>query len=228
MPQLQEPRGPYPHKKWEYEATSDEQIHRAIKKMKLRKVMRPGTVPNSVFVHAREMLVPHLGPIFRATDMLKFYPDNWKLTETLVLKKPGKPDYTIAGVWRPIVLSNRYTRLLNRCKTEDLVLMCKKNGILPQNHFGGRPGRATTDSVHQLVKLVKDAWRKGEVTSLLCLDVKLAFPSTALDVLSHEMRQCGIPNRHVEWLERRLEGRKTSLVFDDFKSETFNITEGID
>ena len=84
------------------------------------------------------------------------------------------------------------------------------------------------DSVHLLVKLVKDAWRKGEVASLLCLDVKSAFPSTALDVLSHEMRQCGIPNGHVEWLERRLEGRKTSLVFDDFKSETFNITEGID
>ena len=200
--QLQGPRGPYPQQKWEYEATTDEQIHRAIKKMKPWKATRPGTVPNSVFIHAREMLVPHLGPIFRATDTLKFYPDDWKLTETPVLKKHGKPDYTIAGAWRPIVLSNGYARLLNGCKTEDLVFMCKKNRILPQNHFGGRPGRATMDLVHLLIKLVKDAWRKGEVTSLLCLDVKSAFPSTALDVLSHEMRQCGIPSRHVEWLER--------------------------
>ena len=108
------------------------------------------------------------------------------------------------------------------------MLMCEKTGILPQNHFGGRPGRATTDSVHLLVKTVKDAWRRGEVASLLCLDVKAAFPSAAMDVLLHEMRSCGISSGHAEWFERRLQGRKTTLVFDDFRSETFDIEEGID
>jgi hypothetical protein len=181
-----------------------------------------------VFIYTRELLVPHLGPIFRATDTLKIYPDDWKLTETPILKKPGKPDYTAAGAWRPIVLSNGLARLLNGCKTEDLVLMCEKTGILPMNYFEGRPGRATTDSVHLLVKTVKDAWRKGEVASLLCLDVKGAFPSAAVDVLLHEMRVCGVPSGHVEWFERCLQGRKTSLIFDDSKSETFNIEEGID
>ena len=112
-PQVPEPRELYPQEKWEYEATTDEQIHRAIRRMKPWKATRPGTVPNSVFVHARELLVPHLGPIFRATDTLKTYPDDWKLTETPVLKKPGKPDYAAAGAWRPIVLSNGYARLLN-------------------------------------------------------------------------------------------------------------------
>jgi ribonuclease HI len=221
-------REPYPQAKWEYTPTTDEQIHRAIKRMKPWKATRSGTVPNAVFVYARELLVPYLGPLFRATDTLKLYPDDWKLTDTPVLKKPGKPDYTIAGAWRPIVLSNGLARLLNGCKTEDLVLMCEKTGILPHNHFGGRPGRATTDSVHLLVKTVKDAWRKGEVASLLCLDVKAAFPSAAVDVLLHEMRMCGVPGGHVEWFERRLQGRKTSLIFDDYRSETFDIDEGID
>ena len=150
----------------------------------------------------------HLGLIFRATDVLRVYPEDWKLTETPILKKPGKSDYTSTGTWRPIVLSNEYARLLNSCKTKDLVLMCEKTGILPMNHFGGRPGRATTDSIHLLVKLVKDAWRKGEVASLLCLDVKAAFPSVAVDMLLQEMRECGIPLGHVEWFKRRLEGRK--------------------
>jgi hypothetical protein len=60
------------------------------------------------------------------------------------------------------------------------------------------------------------------------LDVKGAFPSAAVDVLLHEMRVCGVPSGHVEWFARRLQGRKTSLIFDDFKSETFDIEEGID
>ena len=159
---------------------------------------------------------------------MKLYPDDWKLMEMLVLKKPGKSDYTVAAAWRPIVLTNRMARLLNSCKMEDLVLMCEKTGILPPNHFGGRPGRATTDSVHLLVKTVKDAWRKGKVASLLCLDVKSAFPSAAVDVLLHEMRVCGVPRGHVEWFERKLQGRRMMLVFNDFKLDMFDIEEGID
>ena len=218
----------YPPAKWDYEPVTDEQIHRAVKKMKPWKATRSGTTPNSVFVHARELLVPHLGPIFRATDTLKVYPSDWKVTETPVLKKPGKADYMSPNAWRPIVLSNGYARLLNGCKTEDLVVMCEKTGILPPNHFGGRPGRATTDLVHLMVKTVKDAWRKGEVASLLCLDVKGAFPSTAVDVMKHEMRQHGVPVEHVEWLGRRLEGRQTLLMFDDYRSELFAIEDGLD
>ena len=176
--------------------------------MKPWKATQLGTIPNVIFIHAWELLVPYLGPIFRATDTLKLYPEDWKLTETPILKKPGKPDYMSMGAWRPIVLSNGYARLLNSCKTEKLVIMCEKSGIIPTNHFGGRPGRATTDSIHLVVKLVKDAWRRGEVTSLLCLDIKAAFPSVAVDMLLQEMRMCGIPEGHIGWFERRLEGRK--------------------
>ena len=60
------------------------------------------------------------------------------------------------------------------------MIMCKKTGVLLTNHFSGRPGRATMDSIHLLVKVVKDVWRKGEVALLLCLDVKVAFPSAAV------------------------------------------------
>ena len=126
--------------KWEYTPTTDEQIQRAIKQMKPWKVTQLGTIPNAVFIHARDILVLVLGPIFRATDSLKIYPEDWKLTEMPILRKPGKPDYTSIGAWRPMVLSNGYTRLLNSCKMEDLVIMCEKTRILPSNHFRGRPG----------------------------------------------------------------------------------------
>ena len=32
----------------------------------------------------------------------------------------------------------------------------------------------------------------------------------------------------MEWFKRRLEGRKTTILFDDFRSNMFNIKEGID
>ena len=60
-------REPYPQAKWKYKPVTDEQIYRAAKKMKPWKATRPGTIPNAVFIYAKELLVPHLGPLFRAT-----------------------------------------------------------------------------------------------------------------------------------------------------------------
>jgi hypothetical protein len=157
--------------------------------MKPFKASRRGTIPNSVLIHTREDLVPHLAPLFRVTNTLNYYPQEWSLTETLILKKPGKPDYTSPSAWRPIVLSDGMARLLNSCQTGDIVTMCKKHNLLPANHFGARPGRTTTDSLHMLMKTVKDAWQKGQVASTLFLDVKGAFPSVDIERLFHNMRK---------------------------------------
>src|ERR1700723_175242 len=127
-----------------------------------------------------------------------------------------------------MVLSSGHARLLNKCKTEDLVQNCEKLGILPKNHFGGRPGRSTTDSVHLLVQMIKDAWRKGLVVSVLFLYVKGAFPSVDIKRLVHNLRERGIPKEHTDWMLRRLEGRKTRLLFDDFKSRFLEIEGGLD
>ena len=114
------------------------------------------------------------------------------------------------------------------CQTEDIVTMCERFDILPANHFGARPGRTTTDSLHLLTKTVKDAWRVGKVASVLFLDVKGAFPSVAVDRLLHNMRMRGIPKEYTEWMERRLAGRQTVLVFDNHQTAQFAIENGLD
>ena len=52
------------------------------------------TVPKSFLKNTKHLLVPFIGPQFRATQYLDYYPPDWALTKTLALKKPGKPDYT--------------------------------------------------------------------------------------------------------------------------------------
>jgi hypothetical protein len=106
--------------------------------------------------------------------------------------------------------------MLNSSKTDDIVAHCERLGILPELHFGGQPGRSTTDSIHLLVQTIKDAWRKGLVVSVLLLDVEGAFPSVNIKRLMHNLRMMGVPKEHTEWMTRQLEGRKTTLTFDDF------------
>ena len=67
----------YPRPHWKFQNITDEQIHRTIRKLKPYKATRRGTAPNSVIINTREIIVPILGPIFRATNTLKYYPADW-------------------------------------------------------------------------------------------------------------------------------------------------------
>jgi hypothetical protein len=218
----------YPKPRWQFENISNDQIQRTIRKMRPYKATQRDTPSNVIFKYAGDLLIDYIGPIFRATFSTGSYPEGWATTETLVLKKPGKTDYMEPSAWRPIVLSNGMTRLLNTCVAEDIINKCESLGILLDRRFGGRLGRSTTDAIHLLVKEVKDAWRKGKVMSILFLDVKSAYPSVAVDWLIHNMHKRGIPEEYTNWMRRRMAPRRTTLTFDDYKSEQFGINNGLD
>ena len=218
----------YPPSAWEFVNIDETQIHRAIDKMQPHKGTRAGTWPNIVFQKTADDIVPHLTPIFRAVFDLETYHEDWAATGTLAHRKPGKADYTVPEAWRPIVLSSPYGRLLNSCVRDQVSTMAERKGILPSHHFGGRPGRNTTDALHLLLKVVWDAWRRGKVATVLSLDVKGAFPSTDVERLQHNMRTRGVPKEIVDYMGRRLACRKTQLIFDDYVSEEFVVDAGLD
>ena len=137
----------YPRPRWIFQNITDKQILHTIQKLKPYKATWRGRALNSVIINTKESMIPILGPLFCATNTIKYYLADWAKTQTLVLKKPGKPDYTTPGAWLPIVLSNCFARLLNSFQTEDIVTMCEHFNILPANHFGVRPGCTTTDSL---------------------------------------------------------------------------------
>jgi ribonuclease HI len=175
-----------------------------------------------------ELLIPFLGPIFRATFTLKAYPTCWKVSTTVVLQKPGKPDYTIPKAYRPIALTDTIAKVLSSCVADTIVYHTERLNLLPSTHFGGRPGRTTTDALQLMIGFIKDQWRKGNVVSTLFLDVKAAFPSVSVDRLIHNLRKRGIPKEYTDWIKVKMTGRKTILSFDDFKSALFNILNGCD
>ena len=74
---------------------------------------------------------------------------------------------------------------------------------------------------------IKDAWQKGQVTSILFLDMEGAFPNAVMDRLIHNLCKRRIPEAYVAFIQRILDGRRTQLKFDDFLSELISIRNGI-
>ncbi|KAL7281623.1 hypothetical protein ACG7TL_004940 [Trametes sanguinea] len=222
------PAGPYPKPLFRFKPISDAQVREAICALRSFKALGPDAIPNEVYRNCADTLSPILGTLFRATFTLSYYPDSWKTSDTIVLQKPGKSDYTVAKAWRPIALLDCMSKILSRCVADVLVFKAEKRSMLAHLRFGGRAGRTTTDSIHLVTKAVKDAWRPGDVASIVFLNIKSAFPAALPEWLYHNLCMRGVPVEYVAWLRIKLTGCKTRLRFDDFTSDLFDIVSGID
>jgi hypothetical protein len=168
--------------------TSDE-IHRNIRKLSPYKAPGPDGICNIVFKQCADLLVPFLLPIFNASISLRVYYQPWRQFTTVVLRKPGKPDYTVTKAYRPIALLNTTCKLLTAVIADQMTYYLERHQLLPATHFGGRPGRSTTDSLHLLEETIKNAWRTKKVASVLFLDIEGAFPNAVTDRLLHNMKK---------------------------------------
>ncbi|KZP11272.1 hypothetical protein FIBSPDRAFT_697808, partial [Athelia psychrophila] len=75
----------YPEPCTEFQPTTEGQLRRAIQKLSPYKAPGNDGIPNAVYTHCRETLIPVLLRIYRATDKLKHYPAKWKETTTIPL-----------------------------------------------------------------------------------------------------------------------------------------------
>ena len=141
------------------------------------------------------LILPYLLQIFQAVLSLNLYPAQWREIETCVLCKPGKPRYDIPKAYHPVTLVNMIAKLFSSIIVEDITYLMEEHELLPANHFGGRPGWTTTDSLHLLVDSIKAAWRRKHVALVLFLDVEGAFPNVVKEWLLHNLHKDGYPKR---------------------------------
>jgi len=66
-----------------------------IKRLGPYKAPGPDGIPNAMLIWNADLIVPYLGPLYRVTFKLGIYPDNWRESTMVVLRKPGKSDYSL-------------------------------------------------------------------------------------------------------------------------------------
>ena len=166
---------------------SEAQLCQQISRLQPYKAPGEDSIPNVVLKQTTELIMPYLIQIFRVAFKLNTYSDSWHTWNTIVLCKPRKPRYdTLKAHW-PIALMNTIGKLLSSIIAEDITYMCKRYGLLPDTHFGGRPGKNMSDAMHYLVNRVKGAWRWHKVAAVLFLDIEGAFLNAVTERLLHNM-----------------------------------------
>ena len=203
------------------------QVQRHIAKLSPYKAHGPDDIPNVVLQKCSDIISRRLLTIFQAILDLNVYYDPWREFTTIVLRKPNKPNYEIPKAYRPIALLSTTAKVLTSIIAEKISTLIERHQLLPKTHFGGRPGRSTSDAIQYLVHKIKTAWREDKVASVLFLDVEGAFPNAATARLIHNLKKRRIPTTIVKFVAQLLANRKTRIKFDDYTSEIINIENGI-
>jgi hypothetical protein len=104
-----------------------------------------------------------------------YHPYTWKTAKGILLRKQGKPTYTITKAYRIISLLSCFGKVVEKVVATWIVSFCEKNDVFYRGQFSYRRGRSTLDAVAQLVAKVENTWVKKRTTLTLLLDVRGAF-----------------------------------------------------
>ena len=171
----------YPDPLLDLPPITHKQIKAQIHHLSPYKASGPDEIPNIILQKSFNLIADHLLYLFQAVFSLHTYYKPWKHFTTVILRKPGKPDYEVPKAYCPIALLCTIAKVLTAIIAEDLSRLVKKHQLVHSTHFGGHPGHTTTDALHYLVYKIKDAWQRGRVASILFLDVEGTFPNAVTD-----------------------------------------------
>ena len=208
---------------------TEREVREAIFRPKQDKAPGLDGMPNRFLRIAAGEILPQLTRLFQACIDLGYHPREFKIANTIVLRKPGKDDYTEPKLYRPIALLSTLGKALEAVVAKRLSDFAEKHNLLPPEQMGARRGRSTEIALETIVNAVHTVWGSGKqyVASLLSLDVAGAFDNVSHERLLHNLRSKGVPFWIVNWTASFLTERATSITLGQKTSEVETAETGI-
>ena len=206
---------------------TDIQVKRAIERLAPNKAPGPDEIPNHILKRCLSALQPHILTLAQQSLKTGHFPQPFKETITLVLRKPNKPNYTKPNAYRPIALESTIGKILESIMADHISYLCETFNLLPKHHFGGRPGRTTEDAMLILSESIHQAWKEGNVFSAIFMDVTGAFNNVHHERLIHNMRKRKISIEITQWVLSFLSDRTTRMRFNGITISLISTPTGI-
>jgi ribonuclease HI len=165
--------------------------------------------------------------LVRACIRLGLHPRAWKMAMGVTIPKPGKSDYGLAKSYRVISLLNCLGKVVEKVIANMLSEDTDRGNLLHPGQYGGRRGRSAVDAAGVLMSTVQEAWSRGKVAAALMMDVEAAFPSVARECLLRKMREIGLDEGLVGWVDSFMRDRRVRMVVDGQEGDEMEVTTGL-
>ncbi|TKA77911.1 hypothetical protein B0A49_04302 [Cryomyces minteri] len=211
---------------------TEHEVRQALRRTALDKAPGPDKITSRPLKIAVGLLVPVIRQLANGCVRLGYWPQHFRDSFTIVLRKPKKSDYTKLKAYRPIALLNTIGKIIESMAAERISYLVERYRLLPDSHIGGRRMRSPEHALFILTERICTAWaaiHRGArpICSGLFLDISGAYDNVVHQRLTHELRRRGLPPNLVRWISSFLRDRTTRIVLPEYTSDHFSIDVGI-
>ena len=150
--------------------------------------------------------------IANACINLGFWLEYFKVSTTVIIPKPNKPSYDNPKAFRPIVLLNTLSKLIEKVIAERIQFIVASNDFLHPSQLGGLKFKSTLDAGIALMHIIRSGWSKGRTTSTLAFDISQFFPSLNHRFLVLILEKAGLCPKVTSFFANYLIQRSTNYI----------------
>ena len=155
--------------------------------------------------------------LFNAVLTTTLWP--WTKNKVILLKKPGKDDYTTTKSFRPITISSYVGKVLERILENRIRDFIEEKSILPNSQYGFRKNRSTSTYLTNMIATIQHQVKTKHSVSGLFLDLQKAFDSVWHKGLLFRLAECGLSGRILETISQFLYSRTVQIQVNDHLSD---------
>jgi len=145
----------------------------------------------------------------------------------VVIPKPNKMSYDNPKLFRPIVLLNTVSKLIEKVIGNRLQFHVTLNSFIYPSQLGGLKFKSTTNAGVVLMHIIRSGWVKNLSTSTLAFDIAQFFPSLNHYFLTLILRKVGFDFCIANFFLNYLIGRKTNYFWNGFTSPSLDVNVGV-
>lgn len=205
--------------------TSVHNVALIIKSLKNKKAPGNDRISNKILKALPNSGIKYLTTIINACFKLGYFPNVWKESKVVPIKKPNKPP-TDAGSYRPISLLSSASKILEKVLKRKMEEFVETQNILPKHQFGFRSQHCTTQPLTRIYNHVTSNFSCQKSTGMVLLDIKAAFDSVWHNGLVHKLIKFNFPRHLVRLVQSFLNDRSFRVHIGSSYSERKEIRSG--
>ena len=202
-----ESRLPHNSQTLSFAPLSKEDLRKAATSCRATAAGLDGWRPEEVLCFSDEMFL-ELVEFYHRCEGIGQVPRAWRSLRQIHLskgKKPGKDGASLAADLRPVSISSLFWRLYTKARFQRPKTQAWIKQILPENVYGGVPGKGIQDAAGQLLKAAHEG------CFIASLDLENAFDSTSPKLAICIMKRLGLCERLAALLLDVWEGQDRHL-----------------
>lgn len=163
--------------------------------------------------------------IYNAVLHLKYFPTQWKVSQIIMILKPGK-EAEKAESYRPISLLPILSKVFEKLLLLRLNPIIEDRAIIPKHQFGFRCFHSTIEQVHRIVNEINRSFEEKKYCSAVFLDISQAFDKVWHEGLFFKLKKL-LPHPFYELIRSYLSGRMFFVKQNNDFSQIYEINAGV-